>query len=109
VFAEGTVTVEHQRLNLEVVANTNQLGMDPAILRTFGLTLPMVGPIPVGLLNEATGYLSNRTVRLHVGGTIRAPAIQVNPRAILTESAVRFFIAQGGVPIPSAALQAPVP
>lgn len=109
VFAEGTVTVEHGRLNLEVVANTNQLGMDPAVLRTFGLALPMIGPIPVGLLNEATGYLSNRTIRLHVGGTVRAPAIQVNPAALLSESAVRFFVGQTGVPVPTAALRAPAP
>jgi translocation and assembly module TamB len=109
VFAEGSVTVDHQRLNLEVVANTKQLGMEPAVLQTLGLSLPLVGPIPMSVLNQATGYLSNRTIRLRVTGTIKAPAVQVNVAALLSETAVRFFIAQAGVPIPSAALQAPGP
>jgi hypothetical protein len=108
VFAEGTVTLQ-QRLDLNVVANTNQLGLDPAVLRPFGLALPAVGPIPLGLLNEASSYLSNRTISLRVTGTIRAPSIRVNPVPFLTESAVRFFIAQTGIPVPTAALQAPGP
>jgi translocation and assembly module TamB len=109
VYAEGSVTVDHQRLNLNVVANTKQLGMDPAVMQMLGLALPAFGPIPLGVLNQATGYLSNRTIRLTVTGTVKAPSIQVNPAALLSESAVRFFIAQSGVPIPSAALQAPGP
>ena len=84
-------------------------GLDPAVLRPFGLALPMVGPIPLGLLNEASAYLSNRTIRLRVTGTIKAPAIAVNPVALLSESAVRFFVAQSGMPVPTAAMQAPGP
>jgi hypothetical protein len=97
VFAEGTVTLQ-QRLNLDVTANTNQLGLDPAALRLFGLSLPAFGPIPLGLLNEASGHLSNVTISLRVTGTIRAPSIQVRPVQLLSDTAVRFFLGQFGVP-----------
>ncbi len=100
LFINGTVTLQ-QRLNLDVVANTQQLGMDPLALRVLGLSLPAVGPIPLSLINQASAYLSNRTIRLRVTGTIRAPSIQVNPLPLLSEAAVRFFLAQTGVPLPS--------
>jgi hypothetical protein len=108
IYAEGTVTLQ-QRLNLDVVANTNQLGIDPAALQLLGVALPAFGPIPLGTMNQAVSYLSNRTISLRVTGTIRAPSIQVNPVPFLTESAVRFFISQTGAPIPTSALQAPGP
>jgi translocation and assembly module TamB len=100
VYADGTVTLQ-ERLNLDVIANTKQLGYDPAALRLLRLSIPAVGPIPLAAINEASSYLSNRTVRLTVGGTISAPSIQVNAGRLLTESAVRFFLNQSPVPIPS--------
>lgn len=100
VYAEGTVTLQ-ERLNLDVIANTKQLGYDPNLLRLLRLTIPAVGPIPLAAINEASSYLSNRTIRLTVGGTISAPSIQVNATRLLTESAVRFFLNQAAVPIPS--------
>ena len=110
VFAEGTVTVDHQRLNLDVVANTNQLGLDPGVVADVGPVLAGVRADPArACMNQATAYLSNRTIRLRVTGTIRAPSVQVNAAALLSETAVRFFIAQTGVPMPTAAMQAPVP
>jgi hypothetical protein len=100
VYAEGTVTLQ-ERLNLDVIANTRQLGYDPAALRLLRLSIPAVGPIPLAAINDASSYLSNRTIRLTVGGTISAPSIQVNATRLLTESAVRFFLNQSPVPIPS--------
>jgi len=108
IYAEGSVTLQ-QRLNLDVVANTNQLGIDPAALRLLGLALPAFGPIPLGTMNQAVSYLSNRTLSLRVTGTMRAPSVHVNAVPFLTESAVRFFMAQSGVPLPTAAMQAPGP
>ena len=74
---------------------------DPALLRLLRLSIPAVGPIPLAAINEASSYLSNRTVRLTVTGSIGAPSIQVNASRLLTESAVRFFLNQAPVPIPS--------
>src|SRR5262249_26292768 len=56
---EGTVTLQ-ERLDLDVVAATNPLGIDPACLRLLNLRLPAVGPIPLSLVNEVSNYLSNR-------------------------------------------------
>jgi hypothetical protein len=90
---EGTVTLQ-QRLDLDVVAATNTLGVDPALQRLLSIRLPSVGPVPLGLVTEVSNYLSNRTIRLSVGGTIRAPVVRVNTAATLSEAAVRFFLGQ---------------
>jgi hypothetical protein len=104
VFADGTVTLS-ERLNLNVVARTNQLGIDPVLLRLVGIAaIPAGGPIPLLTINRVSTYLSNRTVRLHVGGTVNSPSVQVNVVALLAEEAVRFFIEQANLPIPESVL-----
>lgn len=100
VFIDGTVTLS-ERLNLSVVANTRQLGVDPALLRIVGLSALAAGPLPLVAIERASNYLSNRTIRLRVGGTIRSPTVQVNVARLLTEEAVRFFISQANLPVPA--------
>jgi hypothetical protein len=99
LFAEGTVTLEG-RLSLEVTALTGQVGVNPRFLRLLGLRIPAVGPIPLGVLLEASTYLANRSVHLRVTGTVRSPTIQVEPVSLLSEAAVRFFVNQAGLPLP---------
>jgi len=78
VFIDGTVTLS-ERLNLNVVANTHQVGIDPVLLR-IAVCPRCRPPAALATINRASNYLSNRTVRLRVGGTIRSPTIQVNWR-----------------------------
>jgi hypothetical protein len=99
LFADGTVTTEG-RLNLQVTAMTGRIGVSPSLLRLFGLRIPAVGPIPVGLILQVTDLLSRNTIHLRVGGTVRSPTIQVEALPLLTEAAVRFFLNQANVPIP---------
>jgi hypothetical protein len=99
LFVDGTVTLEG-RLNLNVTANTGQLGYNPTFLRFLGVRIPAVGPIPVTVLLEATTYLSNRTIHLRVTGTLRSPVVQVEPVSLLSEEAVRFFINRTPLPVP---------
>jgi translocation and assembly module TamB len=99
LFADGTVTLEG-RLNLNVTGNTGQVGYNPTFLRFLGLRIPAVGPIPVSLLLEASTYLSNRTVHLHVAGTLRSPSVQVEPVSLLSEEAIRFFVNRTTLPVP---------
>ena len=49
----GTVNTQG-RLDLDVTAGTGQLGINPAFLKTVGVTIPAVGPIPVGAILEVT-------------------------------------------------------
>jgi hypothetical protein len=97
LFAEGTVTLAG-RLNLEVTARTGQVGANPQVLRLLGVRIPAVGPVPLALLTEATNYLSNRVVHLHVSGTVRSPVVRVEPLGLLSDEAVRFFLGKAGVP-----------
>ena len=49
--------------------------------------------LPLGLILEVGNYLSNRTVRLRVTGTFDQPVVQVNVTQLLSEQAVRYFLA----------------
>lgn len=91
LFMEGTVGLTG-RLDLDVVAVTNRIGLDPRVLRALGVRLPMVGPVPVGLILEVTSFLSNRTIRLRVTGTMDQPIVQVNIGQLLSEEAIRYFL-----------------
>ena len=53
-----------------------------------------------GLLAQASTLLSRRVIRLHVGGTVRSPSIQIQPLLLLTEEAVRFFLTRVAIPLP---------
>jgi hypothetical protein len=91
LFANGTVALAG-RLDLQVTAQTGQFGPEPLLLRLLRVRLPAFGPIPLSLIVEATSYLSNRVINMHVTGTVRHPVVQVEPLRLLTEEAVRFFI-----------------
>src|SRR5690606_4964395 len=49
LFAEGSITLAG-RLDLSVVAHTGVIGPDVRPLRLLGLRLPVLGPIPLGLI-----------------------------------------------------------
>jgi uncharacterized protein involved in outer membrane biogenesis len=91
IFGEGNVTTSG-RLDLSVSAMTGQIGASPQLLRLAGVTLPPLSPIPVATLARISNDLSRRMIRLHIGGTIRVPTVQVNAAALLTESVVRYFL-----------------
>lgn len=91
LFAHGTVTLS-RRLDLHVVARTGNLAGNVNLLQAFGARIPAIGPIPVGLILDVSAFLSNRTVRLDVTGTVDQPVVRVNTTALLAEEAVRFFL-----------------
>jgi hypothetical protein len=93
----GTITLDG-RLDLEAYVRTNFFGPDPLWVRLAQVRLPPVGPIPVSLLLQITGYLSNKVVKLRVTGSVRNPVVRAEPVRLLTEQAVRFFIGQALVP-----------
>jgi hypothetical protein len=94
VFADGSITLANGRLDLDVVAHTGQVGPGSAGLRLLGLRLPTIGPVPLGLIQDVSAFLSNQTVRLTITGTTANPAVRVNTGALLGEEAVRFFLSR---------------
>jgi translocation and assembly module TamB len=99
LYGEGSVTVEG-RLDLAINAMTGQIGANPDLIRLTGLRLPTIGPIPVTMIVRASNMLSNHLIRLRVGGTIRAPSVQVNAAALLSEGVLRYFLSSSGVSLP---------
>ena len=93
LFADGTVGLDG-RLDLDVVYTSGSVGPSSPLLRTVARNIPAIGPIPVGLIVRVTEALSNRVVRLTVGGTVARPVYAVNAARLLTENAVRFFVGQ---------------
>ncbi len=91
LFMEGRVWLDG-RLDLAVTANTANLPFDMPGLRLLGLRIPLLGPVPLGVLREASTLLSNRLIHLRVTGTIRNPIIRVNAFATLTQESVRYFL-----------------
>jgi hypothetical protein len=89
LHADGTVNLEG-RLNLNVVAKNRDVGLPTARLGAIGLRIPIAGPVPVTLLQQASNLLANRVIYLEVTGTARNPVIGVRPLPLLSEEAVRF-------------------
>lgn len=97
LYLDGTASLEG-RLNLEVIARTNTLGIPADRLRLLGLRIPIAGPVPLVVIQEATALLSNRLIYLQVTGTPRSPVIRPRPLPILRDAAIRYFLDRAGVP-----------
>ena len=100
LFAEGSISLSQNRLDLDVVARVGQSGPEVRGFRLLALRVPSVGPIPVGLIREVSGLLTNRAVRLTITGTVANPSVRLNTGAMLGSEAVRFLLTRytpGGV------------
>lgn len=95
LFVTGTITTEG-RLDLQVVARTGTLIINPILLRL--VVLAGTGPLPAETISRAVEWLSNRVISLQVSGTLQNPVVRIDTLRILTEEAVRFFIRQYGLP-----------
>lgn len=91
LYADGTVTTGG-RLDLGVIVRTGTVGLNDTLLRQLGLGVIPVGPLPLQVVRDVSVFLSNRTVRLNITGTVARPQPQLNTAALITEEAVRFFL-----------------
>jgi hypothetical protein len=96
---EGTLNLDG-RLNLDAYARTGNVTLLPPALRLLGLRIPIAGPIPLAVIREASLLLARSSVHLRVTGSVRNPVVQVQPLALLTEEAVRYFLLRAIVPAP---------
>jgi hypothetical protein len=99
IVVEGTVNLDG-RLSLDVHARTGNVTLLPPGLRLLGLRIPIAGPIPLSVITEASFLLARSVVHLHVTGSVRNPVVQVEPFALLTEEAVRYFLYRALVAAP---------
>jgi hypothetical protein len=96
---QGTVNLDG-RLNLDVYGRTGNVTLLPPALRLLGLRIPLIGPIPLSVIREASLLLARSSIHLRVTGSIRNPVVQVQPLALLTEEAVRYFLLRVIIPAP---------
>lgn len=92
LYADGTVTTSG-RLDLGVIVRTGNLGLNDALLSQLGVSLPLpIAPLPLEVIRDVSAFLSNRTVRLTVTGTLANPQPQVNTSALIADEAIRFLL-----------------
>lgn len=93
VYANGTVSLAG-RLDLNVTAKTGQLNSGLGAVSLLASRIALVAAPPVGLLMEATQFLSNQVINLEVTGTLRSPTIRIRPLQLLGQEAAQFFLLQ---------------
>ncbi|MDR3632686.1 MAG: AsmA-like C-terminal region-containing protein [Isosphaeraceae bacterium] len=91
LHATGSVGFEGQ-LDLDVLINTNQI--IPETGQALVRLIPGLGDA-LGRRDDASlrvaNYLSNRLLKLHVGGTVRSPSVSADPSVVVADTAVGFF------------------
>ncbi len=92
LYADGNITTSG-RVDLGVIVRTGTIGLNDTAIRRIGVSLPLyIGPIPVQVVRDISAFLSNRTVRLTITGTLASPQPQVNTAHIFTDEAIRFLL-----------------
>jgi hypothetical protein len=100
LILEGNVMLQGGRLDLEVVANTGSVLFSSTVLSQLGVVQLPTTALSSSFLTQASTLLSRRVIHLHIGGTIRSPSVRIEPIALLTEEAVRFFLTRAAIPVP---------
>jgi len=98
VFAEGTVALASQRLALDVVADTSP-GRSDRLIAAFLLRQFVDYATPIGWLQQANRFISERAIYLRVTGTVARPVVRVRPFEQLGQEGVRFFLNEIAAPL----------
>ncbi len=93
ILVEGTATLKG-RLDLEVMAKTNETGPADKLLELADSPLLLAAPAPVALVAKANDALKDRVIHLRVGGTTARPAVRLEPGRQLGQEAIKFFMNQ---------------
>ena len=93
ILVEGTATL-NGRLNLQVMARTNESGPADKLLELADSPLLLAVPAPVALVAKANDALRDRVIHLRVGGTTARPTIRWEPTRQLSQEAIKFFMNQ---------------
>jgi hypothetical protein len=93
ILVEGTATLKG-RLNLQVMAKTDESGPADKLLELADSPLMLAVPAPIAIVAKANDALKDRVIHLRVGGTTARPAIRLEPTRQLGQEAVKFFMNQ---------------
>lgn len=103
VWADGRVSLRSGRIDVQAVAATGNFRESNAAILALAQRFALDAALPLGLVTQANELLSDRVVRLAIGGTYSRPSVRVQPGATLTQNAARFFLREAaGLAIPVA-------
>ncbi|MDQ3330545.1 MAG: AsmA-like C-terminal region-containing protein, partial [Planctomycetota bacterium] len=106
LYADGTIAMASQRLALDVVTDTSPARVD-RLLAGFLLRQLVDYATPIGWLERANRFISERALYLRVTGTIERPVVRVRPFEQLGQEGVRFFLNEIAAPAGGAAVISP--
>lgn len=98
LYAEGTVALESQRLALDVVVDTSPSRSD-RFIAAFLLRQFVTYATPIGWLDQANRFISERAIYLRVTGTVDRPVVRIRPFEQLGQEGVRFFLNEIATPL----------
>jgi hypothetical protein len=90
LYVDGLINLSG-RLRLDAVVSLGQ-GNRPLVAQILLNQIAAYAVPPAALLIRANDFLANRVIHAEIGGTLRRPAIRLQPFRILREEAVRFFL-----------------
>ena len=93
VLAEGTSTLKG-RLNMQVMAKTDESGPADKLLEIADSPLLMAAPTPLAMVAKANNALKDRVVHLRIGGTAARLVIRLEPGRQIGTEAIKFFVNQ---------------
>ncbi len=100
VFADGTVVLASERLNLDVVVDNSPARGD-RVLGALLLRAAIDYATPIGWIERANRFIAERAFYLRVTGTVGRPVVRIRPAEQLQQETARFFIdALSPVPLP---------
>lgn len=100
LFANGSVNLDGSRLDLDAVLQTG--GSVQQRLANEIVALASVGAIPqLVAINQLNELLRNRSVFLHVGGSVPRPVIQAKPGQTIAKAFLQNIV-RGSVGVPVA-------
>lgn len=92
VWSDGKIYLANQRMDLDVIIATSNLGFGSSQVIAFASQLAIQSVLPLTTLVEINRLLSNRTVHLDFLGTVADPRVRLKPLEIIREEAARFLL-----------------
>ncbi len=93
----GTVYL-NKRLDLRVAARIERFDQPTLVDEFFDSPLALLSGSPVAFYTQVAEFLSDRIVRVRVGGNISRPVFRLDPSGQIKEELIRYFLRDAKIP-----------
>ncbi len=93
LWAEGSVLLSNQRMDLEAVVSTGNFRSNQ-LVDAYLQTVAISYVEPIAILIRVNRLLSNRTIYVDVNGTLSDPTLRLKPLATLRDEVARYVLSE---------------